>query len=244
MNYLELVQELTEELGIGGADSGSGVPSTVLAQVGPLGRAVRWIRQANNHINLMWRDWNFLSTDYSEAMTIGSRDWTVHSGTETVRQWDRGSFWLNRTTNDATSLQYLDWTVFRRTKDLGAHSVNQTPKWFSIKPDNTVVVDSPPEQAYTGTAEFWKRGVLLDANDDVPDMPEEYHRLVVVTAGIMYGNKEGAPEIIAGMSSEYAVLVHELQSDQAPGFESDTMSAGDVPLEVIIPGFLDPSEDV
>ena len=66
----------------------------------------------------------------------------------------------------------------------------------------------------------------------------------MVTAGMMYGNKEGAPEIIAGMSSEYSVLVHELQSDQAPGFDADTMSAGDVQLEAVIPGFLDPSYDV
>ncbi len=244
MNYLELVQELVEELGIGGADSGSGTPDTVLSQVGPLGRAVRWIAQGNNHINLMWRDWKFLSTDYSETLTIGSRTWPAHSGMETVRQWDRTSFWLDKSTDDAKELKYLDWQQFRRTQEVGAHAVNAPPTWFSVQPDNTIAIDNPPDIAYAATAEFWKRSTLLASDNDTPDMPAEYHRLVVVTAGIMYGNKEGAIEVISGMSAEYRVLVNELQSDQAPGFEPDTLSAEDTPLEVTIPGFQDGLENV
>jgi hypothetical protein len=236
VNYLELVQELVEELGIGGADSGSGTPESVLNQVGPLGRAVRWIAQGNNHINLMWRDWKFLSTDYSETLVIGSRNWPAHSGSETIRQWDRTSIWLDKNTNDAKELRWMDWTAFRRRHDPGSHTINSSPAFYSIKPDNSIILDNPPDKAYAATAEFWKRVILLQSNNDTPDMPEEYHRLIVVTAGMMYGNKEGASEVISGMGSEYNVLLQELQSDQAPGFGPDTMSAEDFPLEVMIPG--------
>lgn len=238
--YLELVQELVTELGIGGANQGATVPSTVVGQVGQLWNATNWIRQANNNINVMWEDWHFLSVEYSESLTIGSSAVPTHSGPETPKKWDRDSFWLNLTLSTAAQLQYMDWTVFRKIHSPGSSTRSNTkPAAITKKRDNTLILDSPADATYALTAEFWRRPDLLQADGDVPHMPEEFHRLIVCEAAIKYGNKEAASEVIQGMEAEYIYLLDKLEGSELPGREYERQGSQDVPIEIEVPGFPD-----
>jgi len=241
MNYLALCQELAEELGVGGAEAGSGIPSAVAGQTAQLGNVVRWITQANNHINNQYQDWKFLWTEYSETMTVGSRIPPTHGTGDgntsvTVRRWDKTSFWLNKNTDEAIQLMYVEWNVFRRHYETGDHSENSVPTYFTIKPDNSLVLDVPSEEAYTITGEFWRRPTLLSSDTDTPDIPEEYHRAIVCGAAILYAGKEAAQGIQQSMAAEYSMFMNQLSADQTFGNEQDTLSAIDDDLLVGIPG--------
>jgi len=240
MNYLQLCQELTTELGIAGAEGGGEVPAAVTGQTGQLANVVNWIARANDHVNNLHKDWRFLWTTYSESLVVSDRDAPANSNSSvSVRQWDRRSFWLNKAQDTQNELRYVPWQQFRRTFEPGTHPEAGMPQNFSVKPDQSIVLDTPPDQAYTMTAEFWRRPARLESEGDTPMIPEDYHRIIVVGAGMLYGGKEAAPEVISYMSAEYATLLEQLRADQLAGHEHDTMSEVDEPILVEVPGYAD-----
>jgi len=238
--YLELVQELVTELGIGGANQGATVPDSVLNQTGQLWNAVNWVKQANNNINVMWADWQYLAAEYSEVLLVGDTTAPAHSGTETVKKWDRGSFWIDKTLTSAGQLSFFLWEDFRRHVLPGPAASNSKPSGITQKRDNSLLLNVGPDAAYTLTAEFYKRPDLLTNDDDEPEMPEEFHRIIVCEAAVKYGNKEAAAEIISGMEAEYAYILDKLQTDQLIGAEYDAQYSQDLPLVVDVPGFDEP----
>jgi hypothetical protein len=236
VTYLELCKELVSELGIAG---GTG-PTTVTGQTGLLGNACRWIRQANNDINVQWKNWRFLWTEYNGMVQAGIQSPPV-PGTPAgvkVRQWDRSSVYLNKYTNSPVQLEFVPWPVFRAQYGFGVPTAGQ-PAVFSVRPDNTLIMDRPTDAIYSITGEFWRRATLLAVDNDVPDMPDEYHRLIVCTAAVKYANKEDAPEVISGMEAEMFAMMFKLQSDQLDAFEFDTMSTQDVTAAMVLPGEAD-----
>jgi hypothetical protein len=236
--YLQLTQKLVAELGIGGANNGATVPTAVTAQTGQLWNAANWIAEAHNNLSLLHVDWNFLHTNYQETLSVGSTAIPAHSGSEVVKKWDRSSFFLDVSTGGG-QLEFMDWPEFRATIYNGyGNRSNGKPTTFTIKPDGSILLDNPCDQAYTLDAEFWKRPTVLAADGDTGDIPQEYQRLIICEAAIKYANKESAIEIIQGMEAEYLLLYHEMQADQLPMRESDRMGAEDHELTVQIPGYL------
>jgi len=221
VNYLQLCKELVREVGIAG---GTG-PATVENQTGELANVVRWIRDANDYINNLWRDWKYLWAEYDQNVT--SVNLALPVGV-TVREWHRDSFWLDYGTAAGRKLVYQDWNVFRVAQSTGTSP--GTPTMFTIKPNNAVVLNRPPLNAMPLHAEFWKRPASLESDSDVPDMPAEYHRIIMVRAAIMYGNREAAGEIISGMEAEYIDLLEKLESDQLDAFRYDRLAGQDTPL--------------
>jgi len=238
--YLQLVQQLVAELGIGGANNGAATPSSLSSLTGQLWNAANWIKQAENNINLMWADWNFLAVEYSEVLTVSSTAVPAHSGSETVNKWDRTSFWLDRTLTTGGQLEWMDWPKYRNTVLPGSASLsNGKPSTITEKRDGTLLVNQPSNAAYAITAEFWKEPVLMSVATDLPAMPSQFHRIIICEAAIKYGNKEAASEVIQGMEAEYIYLLDKLEGDQLEGREYERMSSQDIPIEVGIPGYPD-----
>jgi len=235
MTYLELVQSLVKELGLGGSNNTGTVPTTTVSQTGQLGDACNWIAQSILDIENTWRDWDFLQTDYSETLTVGSRSIPAHSGAGTVREWDKRSFFLNYAGASPTELTFVDWRQFRPVFDVGNHPTAGQPRYFSIKPNKEVILDTPPEQAYTLSASFWKKPTLISGDGTEPNIPDNYDRVIIAGAAIKYGNKAAAAEVIDGMAAEYEVGFLVLQSEMCPSFNAGGMSGDDQFLEMEIP---------
>lgn len=238
--FLQLVQELVTELGIGGANQGATVPSTVTGQVGQLWNAQNWIIKANNNLQLMHTDWEFLAVEYSESLSIGSTSVPTHGGSEVVKMWDRGAFWIDRTTSRAAPLVWQDWEVFRRNTLPGdaVVVVDTKPTLISkVRSSGVLILDSPVDRSYQLTGEFYKVPKLLAVDADVSDIPVEYHRLIICEAAIKYGNKEAAPEIINGMEAEYEFLLEKMRGSQLIGGEYDIQHSQDLNIVIGIPGF-------
>lgn len=226
MNYLTLCKELVKEVGIAG---GTG-PATVAAQTGELANVVRWVRDANDYINNLWKDWKYLWTEYDQNVTTTTPILPV--GVE-VRSWHRDSVWLNYGTARASKLEFEDWDTFRVNQANGMSA--GIPTVFSIKPNGQMVLNRTPNESMPLHAEFWRRPTQLATDSDIPDMPSEYHRIIVCRAAIMYGNREAAGEIISGMEAEYMDVLEKLQSDQLETFRHDRMAGQDIALQMEIP---------
>lgn len=234
--YLELVQQLVTELGIGGANQGATVPTTVVGQKGQLWNATNWIKQADNNLNLLHTDWRFLAATYFENLIAGSRVAPAHVGSDTPKMWDRQSFWLERNTNQAAPLTWMEWEQYRATIYPGATPSQGKPSIITQDRQGTLRLDVPSDATYDLRAEFYRVPALLTTDVQVPHMPVEYHRLIVCEAAIKYGNKEAALEVINGMEAEYAFLLDKLEGDQLIGGEYDNQHSQDIPLVMDIPG--------
>lgn len=217
MNYLDLCREVVRECGIAG---GTG-PSSVTNQTGELRNVVRWVRESCLAIDNLWQDWRYLWRSYDVNLTAT----VVTTPTPAPRKWDRESFWTNYGTSAARQLSHIDWDVFR--VQYASNPIVQIPTIFTIRPDNVVITNAVPAVPTPLRAEYWRRPALLAANEDVPLMPEDFHRIIVARACIMYGNKEAAGEIISGMEAEYTDLLDKLQSDQLEAFQFDRSAGQD-----------------
>lgn len=217
MNFRELCQDVVKELGISG---GIG-PSTVSAQTGEFANVVRWVADSCLWIDNLWRDWKYLWVEYETVMTGQS---LAIAG---AREIDRGSLWLNFGTANARQLEWIEWILMREIR--ARAPLTGTPVSFSVDPSGTIFLDRP----VSGQAihlEYWKRPTRLTNDLDEPDLPSEYHRLIVARAAVMYGNREAAPEVISGMEAEYTDLLEKLQSDQLEAFRNERMAGQDVSL--------------
>lgn len=232
--FLQLCQEIVAELGIAGGAANT--PGSVTGQSGELRNVVRWIRDSTLWFDNEWRDWKYLWTPYVDVCSLGdplAPEPDTPAGVK-VRQWDRSSIWLSRGTTNQKRLDYMEWGQFREIYD--GNGIPKQPSIFSVRPDGRIIFDCPPDQQYPINGEFWRRPVPLTQSNDVPAMPEEYHRLIVCRAAIMYANREDAPEVISGMETELVQGIEKLKSDQLAAFEADCIAGQDVMLEGPIPG--------
>lgn len=238
MNFLQLCQELVGELGLAG---GTG-PATVLNQRGELANVVRWIRDTDLWICNEWKTWKFLKVEYSGVIQAGTREPTPPNNPTGVRarKWDRDSIVINAGSLSAKPLMFEEWTTFRKLRQIGSAGLTtDEPAIVTVKQigaDPKLWIYPTANATYPISGEFWRRPPTLTLDTDVPLMPDEYHRLIVVTAAIKYGNREDAPEIIAGMEAEHVSLLKQLQDEQLEGFEASGESSQDLLLEGAIPG--------
>lgn len=229
MNYLQLCQEIVNELGLSGRPTLTNTnPMTTStgSSPGEIVNVGRWIRDAALSIDNMWEDWKYLWNKYS---TLAAFPNGVAAGQQTlpappngilVRQWNPQFFrWRPNGTPGAVWSE-LEW--YTREEMLQQWDPDNSqpgpPVAVTIQPDNTLYFASAFDIPYDFLGEFWQRPVPLAALTDTPLMPAEYHRGIVCRASVMYANREDAPEVIAGMEAELIDVIDKLQADQLERF--------------------------
>ena len=210
MTFLELCQTVRQEVGI----SGTG-PSTVVGQEGQLKVMVDFVAEADYQIQALWHDWNFLWAQYSSTLSTGTRAPATTKPTD-LGNLEMRSFYLDYTTDDSISLSTLSYVEWRADFRQGV-ATNDSPTYVVVQPDSSLIVDPPPDKAYTITADYWKTPTKMTANTDESVIPSQYHRIIVARAKTMWAEREEAPEILLGSSAEYQDLLDKLESQSLPG---------------------------
>lgn len=227
--YLELVQELHSECGVSGA-----VPSTVIGLSGINADLARWIRSAYVEIqNRKNGRWSWLRSEFELVTTAGQSEYDHTECTDTIdaEAVTRLSVWnIASTKNPAkiyrtssgkggeTWLSYLDWDAFCTIYKIGTHN-NQFPSHITIRPNGKkIVLGSQPDEEYTVSGEYYKSAQHLELDTDVPEMPAQYHQLIVYRAMEKYGAKKSADEVIYRAEKEGGRMLRQLTLNQAPRF--------------------------
>lgn len=242
-SFETLVNDFIGEYGIGGGgplETVSGQSEAVVGQSGDLGRAVRMIRDAWDHIATLWTNWDFLwfshsvaSTDTPAGIPASAVNPTMPSFT--VRRWNRARFVIGRGTSGYVELEHVPYKDFFRSYYLGAAG-SGVPRYITTQPDGTLVFNSAPATAQSFYGEGWKLPTRLAADADVPEIPENFDRMIILQGAIMYADKVDAPEWLEGAQAEYLSLLSSLQSSYLEGFDYDTMSTPDEDLYREVPG--------
>lgn len=230
MNYIKLCQAFVAELGISG---GTG-PSSTTGNTDPdLVNVVNWIAQANDYINNLHLDWDFLWVRFVGALSVGVDQAPLPTGTAMkVRVIDQLSAFLNFGTAQPTRLTWLNYQVARR-RWMFQKTANR-PTFFTRRPDGVIELNYLPTLADAIQYDYW--GVPSVLNDgsgaqdsNVPLLPADFHRIILVRAKLMYAEHEDAPEVMSGAAAEYKDLLEKLEAAYWPGNEAATMAHSNNP---------------
>ncbi|UWQ30259.1 hypothetical protein [Leisingera sp. M523] len=223
--YLQLCQDAARE---SGTVSNIGQPETTENQTGRLLRILKWVTKAYEDIQRSQNAWRWMHADFSaetvaavqqydaEAMGINERfsRWVVHD--------DDGDnqFSIYKTSEGQVTegfLNFVDWAWFRRNLMTGGQASKQDkPYYFSIDNENKLRLWPTPDAAYTVRGVYYKAPQSLAADADTPEMPAEFHDVIVWRALMLLGQFDEAFNQIGGWNAEYTRIMGELRLHQLP----------------------------
>jgi hypothetical protein len=220
MNYLQLAQRLSSEVGA----SGNG-PSSVTGQAGANLRLVNWINTAWLEIQGLHNTWNWMRKPFSWETVANTGDYLPTAITNTLtsqtmsdlRYWYKDTFRCQKKSIGIQDEQWLvewEYYVFRNTYRFNLQ-VPGRPVVFAENPQGkAIMLGQVPDDVYIITGEYQKKAYSLVNNTDEPDIPEAYHLMIVYKAMVSYGLFEAAAEVVQRGQAEYQNLLTQLEREQ------------------------------
>ncbi len=207
MTFLQLCQKMTRDLGL------TNSISTVVDQTGMNLKIVDWVADADEYIQSLWFDWNFLWSTHSENTIAGEKEITAPSDFGT---WDRTGVYLDYGTDDYIHLKELDYHHWRDNYGAYAQS-NDEPCNFTIAPNNNIYLESRPDKVYAFTAPYWKTPTRMTVNASTTPIPTRLERIVIARAKIYYAEHEEFDNVFELATKEYHELLDILEATERPG---------------------------
>lgn len=196
-DYLALCKQFRAKAGI----AGNG-PTTTLLQTGEYLRIIDWIRDTWTKIQNDPHDWKWMWREYSQSITAGISDYTLTN----VQKIHKKTFTVYKTSIGATDRQYLnyvDWNTYQQTYPTSTN-VPGRPSIVTRKPNGDLKVWPTPDDTYTIDFEYQKTPQILADNTDTPELPAEFHEIILYLALIDHGGFEEANEVLQFAIGQYA----------------------------------------
>jgi len=224
VNYLALVQRLRQEVNY----SNTG-PTAVTSQTGDHARAVSWIADAytelQNRHSWRWLRNDFILTATSAVSTYASsaiNDATTGSAITRFNAWhiddpyNPPRCYLSSSGSDTEyPLTYIDWEAYRYIYELG-NQTDASPTHITVDPADNIRLGPAPAGTYVITSEYHKSPQVLAANTETPEMPTQFHMLIVYLAMEDSGFFDAAEEVIGRGVKKGRKLMRQLEVNQGP----------------------------
>lgn len=205
MQFLPIVQLLHYESRLPGSP-----PNAVTAQTGRAADLVRWAADAYDDIQ---RDrdgkWKWLRGGFyvDTVAATESYAYTVCYDSVTAafitrfRSWDLDRrqppliYLSSAGKSNEYELGIADWTEFRRRYVRATHDAS-APSHVTTDSADNLLLGPTPDDVYRVTGDYWKSNQTLAADTDEPEMPADYHKLIVYRAMTKYGTNVVAGEVL------------------------------------------------
>ena len=219
MNFLQICQRVRSKAGITGVTD---TPTTVVSQVGELGRVVNWVNEAWEEIQNMHDTWEWMRGDFSFNCVSGTYIYVPGSAPVSLTafaEWHTDTLRCYLTATGVSDEQFMaewDYPLFRDYYELGS-GYSGRPQLFAVRPSDSALLLGPnPDAVYTVRGQYQKRATTMSLDADTPGLPAQYHMLLVHGALMKYAAYEGAPEVMASASRDYFNMLMRLSQDQLP----------------------------
>lgn len=229
LTYLQLSSRLRQEAGI----TGTG-PTAVVGQTGELKRVVDWVADAWREIQNRHNNWRWMRSSFSVNTVAGTDHYAYGDCTDTndvatiarFKRWwvddeeDRPKIYLSASgVSTQQRLIFMPWYDFKYIYRIGSGQSGQ-PTYISVDPQNNIVLGPNPDAVYVVTGDY-QRGVLeLTADGTTPDMPADFHLLIVWEALKKYGSFEAASESYQRGHDNAAIYWGDLRINQLPDLQT------------------------
>lgn len=223
MNYLQLIQRLKRESGRSG-----GPPAGVSVLAGDDINLANWIGDFWLRVQRRRMDWAWMRKTATGALVIDQQGYALADlvAPEVVTaaplaRWhdetDHYAPWLRDTVNgERRALRWLPYEQFEASFIFTAVPSGE-PMYWSVAPDKRLLLGPTPNRDDVElTAVYWKAptGLALDA--DTPDMPEQFHELLIWGALLDVAQFDAAPEVEVRARRNLRMAWNDLIDDQAP----------------------------
>ncbi len=219
--YLELVRDLARESGT--LAGGVQIP-TLNGVTGRADKLASWVRKAWVNIQNERADWPWMLREFLAPLTPGKARYTgadlqitrfsqfigdrPRFATFTV--WD-----ANEGRSDEGAIREIEYDLWRSRYGRGAHDPNRPTEW-ARSPMQELCVGATPDKAYVITGEYRVLPQVLTSDNDVPEMPVQYHNAIVLEALKLMGISDESPQTASSAISEYVLARQNLNRDYLP----------------------------
>ena len=211
--FLALCQDVVEECGIP-----AGGPSTVLNQDGQLKEVVKWVRDSWVDIQNWHQNWRWMRRTATIDTVADQRAYAPTAFTDevTTNNVDRFSHWWAHRLVDPPKcylkttgvggeyfLSWSAWDYYKTVYLIGQNrTISSTPATITFDESDNINLGPIPNDVYTITVDYQLSAQVLANDNDVPELPADFHRLIVYEAMRRYAGKEAAPEVLMRASTE------------------------------------------
>jgi len=222
--YLKLCQKTRRDCEI----PGDNTPVDVTTQTGELLDLVERVSESWVEIQNSKMDWRWMQRGFT-MNTVANRsvyNFTECTDTTTLATVDRFSRWIAKDWRSPMKafktsagignqgwLWFLPWNEFELIYRIASQTPAR-PVYVTIDPQDNLVFGPEPDDDYTISGNYQLSAQVLTDAGDIPEMPKEYHDLIVHDAIQKYGYGEAAQEIIARGEKYYSRLMHQLKANQ------------------------------
>ena len=224
--FLELCQDTARECGVA---QGGTYPTAVTSQTGILNKIVHWVADSWEEIQgrpVEWR-WMRVGFSFNTVATQAEYSYTAATDDETAltiarfRRWrvddpdDPAKCYLTSGgVNNEYWLSWLPWNHFKSIYRIGSQN-DGPPTHITIDPQNRIVLGPTPNDIYTVTGDYERGLQTLSDNTDTPDMPADFHKILVYEAMIKYGYDQSSAELVNRGANYSNILLRQLEADQS-----------------------------
>lgn len=221
MNYLQLVQAVFDDAGIQGT-----APVTVVTATSGINKRLKnWVNEAWRKIQVSRKTWKWMRASASVQTTASQRAYTpsdagpVGFGLDRWARWAVDTFRCYLTSVGVSDEQFLIFMEYDRFRDTylmsSAQNVVGRPFHFSIKPSNGAILLGPaPDAIYTVYGDYYKSYQSLTADNDIPELPADFHMAIVFRSLMRYGTFDAAPEVYDDAKNDFDAEMSRLEVDQ------------------------------
>lgn len=216
---LELSRRLWRESGRIGVKPDANVANAV----GDALRMVNAIQDEWLDLQLQPRNWKWKRATESNVLTLDQGEYaaTTDFGVTSFRDWVRPSddyqpfCYVTSEPGNVWSLEWIRLEAFKR-RYLREPVESGRPANWAVDNDGKLLIGPAPDDAgYTLSIDYWRGVTELADDDDEPDMPEQFHLLLVWMALESVAIGDEAPHQIARARRNKARLMAQLLDSQA-----------------------------
>ena len=217
MNFLTICQEVNKLVGL------QGNILSVTTVSGYQATLVKYVQNAYDDIQNLRDQGDFLKSSVSISLVAGTTTYTIEdifnlTPTQVTAQYNPLAAWDTKKFFYSTSvLSYVPYEWF--TLYDYASNAASTPSYFTIGLFDSGyrnLIFAPVSGPFSVTAFYYKKAQELDANTDIPSLPEEFHRLIVYRAAGDFAGFIGNGNLYQLYNQKADVLLSKLMRTNNP----------------------------
>ena len=222
-SFLALCREFVSDLGI----AGGVLQSTQGLTQQQLIRACDLVSRADLFVQNKWADWKFLWFLDTITGAAGSDRLTPNKTPATPIAFDQESMVFEPASSTTQYPQFMDWRTFYLTYQSQPKTTMPCPANWSIDPTGSIVLSHYLEAQATFAVQYRIQPTAMAKDSDTSPIPTQFDHIIVERAKILYAQRENAPEILAGSSAEFAVILSQLEAAYLPGWAPNITGQND-----------------
>jgi len=210
MNFINLVQETRNRVGIQGVGPSSIDTTTYEAQV------VSAVKDSWLNIQNLRPVWKWMRDTKSFLISQGVSEYTpltIFGPNHRHRTWLKDTFYITSNGNKS-SLRYVDYDVYINRY---INNIVEGPFYeFTIRPYDNALLFPLPDEAYSIDCDYQKSPQELTTDSAVPELPGYFHMAIVYGAVQLYAAAIGFLEVYDEFSTQHAIVLGNLMREQNP----------------------------